>query len=79
MKKDTSEKVPEEIMEENLQNLAKDIHQQFLKVDKILNWINPKKCITTHLRLELLKSEYRVKNHESSPQKRQIKYQQISY
>ena len=72
MKKDTSEKVPEEIMEENLQNLAKDIHQQFLKADKILNRINPKKWITTHLRLELLKSEHRVKN-ESIPEKRQIK------
>ena len=35
-------------MEENLQNLAKDIHQQFLKADK---------------------SEHRVKNHESSPEK----------
>ena len=79
MKKDTSEKVPEEITEENFQNLAKDIHQQFLKADKILNRINPKKCITTHLRLELLKSEHRVKNHESSSEKRQIKYQQISY
>ena len=56
-------------MEEILQNLAKDIHQQFLKADKILNRINPKKCITTHLRLELLKSENRVKNHESSPEK----------
>lgn len=67
--KDRAENTFEEIMEENSQNLAKDLQLQIEEADQILNGINPKQSIRAHIRVKLLKNENKGKPLRASTEK----------